>query len=869
MANERSARSDLTGVISGVGLARTLPPVLPPNFLSRKSILSDLAVDLGGFTLISAPAGFGKSSLVAEFVSSLELPVIWYTSTDQDSPRDINAHFLQAIRNVEPDFADHLIDRVSEPVQDFYPQVFSELVQIKKHFILVVDNNRTSNPENEKVLNRFLELLPPNVHYILINRRNPNPDRYALSSIINFKMYSLNDLRFSDAEVNKLCQIHGIDLNNLEAIELIRTAKGWPSAVNMLATNISRGIKTDKFTYDGTFSDEPVNFLVSQLLSSLSIDDRGILESLALVESFSAELAEFILGTKYSLAKINSFATEGLFLVKSLGSEGNFSVNPLIKNSILTLTKFDQKELQALHSRIGQYFQKKGDYISALSHVKESGDSEKYRSLFRNSMRQLIATGRAKELLTMAHIVGDNSVIGKLKRQTVELIGLTADFQYENALSLIEEMIFAAKGSELEQFIYKFISAVKIYIDFATGRTEDLEKSYQAVRQESGRQLDLGVADKISILRTMAAKELIYDNAPALEALMIEAREIAESDKSPLVLYLLQGIEAAVLISQGEFKDALVVANNVISQADRNGYSGIFGPLDAMYVRARCFLEFAQTETALTEFEKIRNLAATWRQYSWQYLAESFLARDLALNGESAAALEIVRTERDRIAGLNFLNGLGTFADLTELFIRYTMKDWDRVGVLLGRVPEFLLVKRIRPIHQSMTGKKIERFSYVDLPEINAKDQIYKYLAETEEKIESEALAVLAMRKALDVGARVGAKETFLRQGADVLNVIIKIAGEQPTVYLEELTSAITSRLKQRSANAIGLRASLTKRELEILHHLATGNAISSIGATLHVSQNTMKTHLKNIYKKLDAQGRDDAVLKAKNLYIL
>ncbi|MEY4037239.1 MAG: hypothetical protein RL201_620, partial [Actinomycetota bacterium] len=131
MANERSAKSDLTGVISGVGLARTLPPVLPPNFLSRKSILSDLAVDLGGFTLISAPAGFGKSSLVAEFVSSLELPVIWYTATDQDSPRDINAHFLQAIRNVEPDFADHLIDRVSEPVQDFYPQVFSELVQIK------------------------------------------------------------------------------------------------------------------------------------------------------------------------------------------------------------------------------------------------------------------------------------------------------------------------------------------------------------------------------------------------------------------------------------------------------------------------------------------------------------------------------------------------------------------------------------------------------------------------------------------------------------------------------------------------------------------------------------------------------------------
>jgi DNA-binding NarL/FixJ family response regulator len=484
-------------------------------------------------------------------------------------------------------------------------------------------------------------------------------------------------------------------------------------------------------------------------------------------------------------------------------------------------------------------------------------------------MRQLIATGRGKDLLQMSHIVGDSSTTGVLKRQTVDLIGLTADFQYEAALSLIEEMVFTSKGTELEDFIGKFVSAVEVYIDFATGRTEDLEKNYLVVRRENDKQLDLGIADKISILRTMSSKELIYDNASALFRLRQDALDIAGADKSSLVLYLLQGIEAATLISEGEFKDALVVANNVISQAERNGYTGIFGPLDAMYVRARCLLEFAKTEAAQKEFERIRNLAATWRQYSWKYIAESFLARDLALNGESAAALEIVRNEREQISNLNLKNGLVAFADLTELFIRYTMKDWDRVGILLSRLPEFLLVKRIRPIYQSQTGKKNDYFSFTELPSENAKDQIYKYLAEAEENIDREALALEAMRKALRVGARVGAKETFLRQGAEVLNLIIKIAGEQPTVYLEELTSAITARLKQRSANAIGLRASLTKRELEILHHLATGNPISSISTSLHVSQNTMKTHLKNIYRKLDATGRDDAVVKAKTLYIL
>jgi ATP/maltotriose-dependent transcriptional regulator MalT len=108
-----------------------------------------------------------------------------------------------------------------------------------------------------------------------------------------------------------------------------------------------------------------------------------------------------------------------------------------------------------------------------------------------------------------------------------------------------------------------------------------------------------------------------------------------------------------------------------------------------------------------------------------------------------------------------------------------------------------------------------------------------------------------------------------LRQDAQILNLIIKIAGEKPTVYLEEMAALITSRLKERSENTVGLTSALTKRELEILRHLATGAPISAIATTLHVSLNTMKTHLKNVYRKIGASGRDEAVAKAKSLYIL
>ena len=80
MAPTRVNLGQPAGVIPGVGLTRTLPPVLPPNFLSRKSILADIAIDRAGLTLITAPTGFGKSSIVAEYLANSPYPVVWYTA---------------------------------------------------------------------------------------------------------------------------------------------------------------------------------------------------------------------------------------------------------------------------------------------------------------------------------------------------------------------------------------------------------------------------------------------------------------------------------------------------------------------------------------------------------------------------------------------------------------------------------------------------------------------------------------------------------------------------------------------------------------------------------------------------------------------
>ena len=99
--------------------------------------------------------------------------------------------------------------------------------------------------------------------------------------------------------------------------------------------------------------------------------------------------------------------------------------------------------------------------------------------------------------------------------------------------------------------------------------------------------------------------------------------------------------------------------------------------------------------------------------------------------------------------------------------------------------------------------------------------------------------------------------------------LIMKIAGENPTVYLEDLASSVAERIKSDNKKTSEFSSSLTKRELEVLRHLSTERPISAIAGSLHISLNTMKTHLKNLYRKMEVDGRVNAVEKAKAHFLL
>jgi ATP/maltotriose-dependent transcriptional regulator MalT len=108
-----------------------------------------------------------------------------------------------------------------------------------------------------------------------------------------------------------------------------------------------------------------------------------------------------------------------------------------------------------------------------------------------------------------------------------------------------------------------------------------------------------------------------------------------------------------------------------------------------------------------------------------------------------------------------------------------------------------------------------------------------------------------------------------MRQGDYHLNLMIAVAKDEPSTYLEELVRDATKRFNQRAEASKASSENLTSREIDVLKHLATGKSIEDIGKALHISKNTMKTHLRNIYRKLEVSGRTEAVVKGQKLLLV
>jgi ATP/maltotriose-dependent transcriptional regulator MalT len=365
-------------------------------------------------------------------------------------------------------------------------------------------------------------------------------------------------------------------------------------------------------------------------------------------------------------------------------------------------------------------------------------------------------------------------------------------------------------------------------------------------------------------LRLLAFKHLSLDEYSEMEALVQAAENESSRTFNDFSHAYLGAIKAMSLLMKAEFNQAYEMATLSVHNFQRLGIVGLFGPVDLYYVQARCLLEFGQREEAQALFEKTASIAKSWKHWPIYFFSRGTYIRDLALKKHFDLAFEEIKRDRELIESFYFENHLNSIVDLSEMFVRYHSKKWDRFDSLIESALDTRLSRQISNLYNLETHKKSFDSISETLEAPTPLDEIYKHLFNAGKVIDIESEAIVEMEKALRIGARIGSRETFLRQGPELGGLILKIAVHNPTLYIENLARDMAERIREREEMSTQHGELLTKRELEILRQLSTGRTLTVIAGELHISKNTMKTHLKNLYKKLEADGRDDAVAKGK-----
>lgn len=860
---------DVFEVAQGVTLSRTLVPVLPPNYLSRKHLFPLLETDASSTTVLIAPAGYGKTSLVAEWASTKKERVIWLTLTQSDSLADMSSLFIQATRNAIPGFGDWFTDGSNMRPTEIVRRWGNDLLTLGEEVIFVIDNFREHTSKDVDIAIRLVEQFPINLRFITIRRDSIENVYATFSSRGPLKVIGKRDLVFSADEIKALADMYKIDLSQKDIHESICAAQGWPSALSMLMYQIAKNKKPIDFEKIIASEAEPIRVLVKSVIESAPADLRAVITALSVVQEFTHEQAEIILQDKYSYDQINQIALDGNYFIQTGNPDQTFEFSKLVREVLITDLRTQPDKKQLIHARLLEYHEHRNESHLALEHAFLSNNFQKVSDLFPNAARVLQVTGKSQELIRWSVFAGDTSREGLLKRATVELAGLLVANDFQSVISAVNQMRFDAQGTVLEGFISQITHAAEAYIDFSLGKFEEFDVHFKRALYPTDGPLALGTEEQIALHRLAAMRFFILDETEKVEEIFESAKSIATASKISQNHLMLSSIQAMHLFQIGDYRRAFEAASIAHSQFSKRNYVGVFSSIESLFVMARCLLEFARPCEASEKFHQVRAIGEQWNLWSWYFIADGYLSREMVLKGLISESLESVKAAHSLASQIPFSHNLDGLIDLSEIFIRYQVKDYDRLEVLLKRAPKLRFAQQIKLSLDEKMGRKNVREDVRRLPSRTPREKIWKHLADASEVIDQEKLAMRELKKALEVGALVGAKETFLRQSLAMGNLILKLAGEKHTVYMEDLATAVAERIKTSQTGQNDFASALTKREVEVLRHLSTDRPISAIAATLHISINTMKTHLKNLYRKMNVENRIQAVEKAKANFIL
>lgn len=860
------AHHGAAGASSIVGVRRR-PPANPERYLRRPRLIDLLdQATAGPITLVLAPAGSGKTSLLVDWCDATSVPTAWLSvdETDRDGGQ-LWVAAAEALGEVVDGIGSGPAARARRGSASAAAAALVAELESVDHppcVVLVVDDIHLVDDDVDVVasLARFLNAAPPWLHVVLASRRTPELPLDRLRVRGQLTSVEFAELRFSPAEAEDMLVRLDVALGPDEVVEAVDRAGGWAAGLQLTAL-ARRSVRAQPASMPRVdqrgllFSD----YVWREALSGERAVVVDLLLDTCVARRTNAGLAAALTGREDAGDLLREAEERGLFVTR-LGPSGWFEVHGVVRHELLVEARRRSPErVTAMYERAALWFEDAGDVATALEHWILADRPRQALRLLAERVGDLYDWGRAATIERTLALIPLDVASGDL--------GAMVDFAWCHLLVDKHRFVEAVHEARATRRRLDDVDALhdgRLLMMEAVAAT--VTGDWAASATSSARAVDLlgGAARSDSLgrlgwnvlAREVALDERWDDDGAALRDIR---RELAGDPESRLGY---EGIRALGAALSGRPLDALRISagvRNVASVRSMTILTAELGIAEAIAHR-----ELGERPRALAE---LASSSPPWLEpvTHAQVLAILQLAElrlddgDVdAASGCFARAHEYVSAEFAGPGGRAWLARTGTVVSLAaghgEEARQWAEQVEDPFWGGVSRARVLLAEGKGHDAAEVLEGvaPRCPRHGVVlDLLRARAAGTRHRAL-------EHAARAVVA---AVDLGL----VQTVAAEGPDVLEMLETQAYLAPPAWLDRVRRAASPHAAASSTDPSLQGERLTERELEVLRFLPSRLTLREIADELFISVNTLKFHLKVIYRKLGATSRGEAAELARH----
>lgn len=852
-----------------------------PNHLVRRSRLTDL-LD-APIIYISAPAGYGKSTLISHWLRQTQVPFAWVTLDESDDdPVNFWRYVLTAIGQKFPQISSTAV----QPGRAFLTQFINNVQKLGGPLWLVLDDFHYI--ANETILEDtafLLEHLPSRFHVVIISRTHPPFAVGRWRAKGRFVDLEADDLRFTANEGIKYLA-HMPDLNRHEMLMLVDQMEGWITGLQLISLALRRrgdvrkylAVPEKSFTYFKMY-------LLEDILQREPQHVQTFLLQIAILRTLNIDLCNAVTVLDTAATMLAYLEKENLFITAMPDRPGWYRLHQIFAEILVDQLQTQMPEqVLDLHLRAARWYRAAGVTENAVRHLLAAQSWEEAAGLIEKHAPALFIRGEVVRLqrwleglplpvlqnhhlllLTYARLSGDSlpEVISWLRQNSAATkpgstgenttdVGQLIDFLADMELALPEGEPTATSPATYHHLWQEIDLLLRSLSYWMAGDWQSAERVLEQA-------ITLGSTYDHTYISLQAAGMLATQHVRQGhlrqgQQIMQQIEQQAQRPISQLTSSLIMG-RCTIYYERNQLKEAHHLLTAELARIDAQRQR-------ELYLRSRLLL--IHVLSALTQQEAAETLmAAIVSEYnqkglSWLSLEEIAAYQAYIWLQHDKLTLAEAWLNRSGLQGSDELTQENSYCQLVHAHIIIRQKQWVAAEQLLANL-----------IASFPDGLRTEPFLKLLLPQCMA--------LFGQGKVNQ---AVRMLRQGLQLAVPEGYIRPFLEHGSDMFT-LLTLVGQQGHVS-KEIQEHITTLLyilgksdksipdiTSAEIRLLSLAASITPREQELLQLVSQGLSNRKIADTMIISLNTVKSHLRRIYLKLEVQNRAQAVTRAKEMNII